>query len=128
MNRHQVINILSDKTSDSCHIFGTPRVALEDLANYVKQFDKDAELVVYSAHYQDYSSYEAAKLLKALGYTRIYLYAGGTADWHQQGLPTTGDCTAEYIQRTHRPQIYEDPKNIDIITAQELSGKIDILL
>jgi rhodanese-related sulfurtransferase len=128
MNRHQVINILSDKTYDNCHIFGTPRVALEDLADYVKQFDKGAELVVYSAHYQDYSSYEAAKLLKALGYTRIYLYPGGTADWYQQGLPTTGDCTADYIYHAQRPQVYEDPNTIDIITAQELSSKIDILL
>jgi rhodanese-related sulfurtransferase len=128
MNRNHVINILSDKTYDACHIFGTTRVALEDLADYVSQFDKNTELVVYSAHYQDYSSYEAAKLLKALGYTHIYLYAGGTADWHQQGLPTTGSCVADYLQSSHNPKIYEKPNNIAIINAQEFMDKIDILL
>lgn len=128
MNRHQVIHVVGDKTYSTCRIFGTTRVALEELADYIQQFAKDAELVVYGAHYQDYSSYEAAKLLKALGYTRIYLYPGGVAEWHQKNLPTTGACNIEYLQRKYRPQIYEDPNFIDIITADDLLDTIDILL
>lgn len=129
MNRSQIINVLGNKTHDNCHILGTVNVPLEKLADYVRQFSKEAEIVVYSTSSHDYTTYEAAKLLKALGYTSVYAYLGGVADWHNQGLPTTGICSTELM--AHVPSkniVYEHPKGIEFISAEELSQRMDILL
>ncbi|MBA3953950.1 rhodanese-like domain-containing protein [Candidatus Dependentiae bacterium] len=129
MNRSQIINVLGDKTYDSCHIEGSINVPLEDLAEYVKQFSKEAEIVVYSTNSQDYTTYEGAKLLKALGYTKVYAYLGGLADWYNQGLPTTGLCKTELMPHLPKEEkVYEHPKGIEFISAQELSQRMDILI
>lgn len=47
----------------------------------------DQAVVVYCANAQCQNSHIAAQTLKRLGYTQIYQYVGGKADWKAGGLP-----------------------------------------
>lgn len=49
--------------------------------------DLDSDVVVYCASYQCDASSKAAALLERLGYTRVFDYHGGKADWKEAGLP-----------------------------------------
>lgn len=47
----------------------------------------DSEVVLYCASYQCDASTKAAALLERLGYTNLFDYHGGKADWKEAGLP-----------------------------------------
>jgi rhodanese-related sulfurtransferase len=47
----------------------------------------DSEIVVYCASFQCDASTKAVTLLERLGYTKVFDYHGGKADWKEAGLP-----------------------------------------
>lgn len=49
--------------------------------------DKTAEIVVYCASETCQNSHIAARQLASLGYSRVFVYAGGKSDWSDAGLP-----------------------------------------
>ncbi len=54
--------------------------------------DKDAEIVVYCANGPCRNSGIAANSLVALGYTRVFDYHEGKAEWTGAGLPLEGEA------------------------------------
>jgi rhodanese-related sulfurtransferase len=57
---------------------------------------RDTEVVVYCANRGCHASTHAANELTSLGYTRVFEYPGGKADWREAGLPmeTSGETSA----------------------------------
>jgi rhodanese-related sulfurtransferase len=58
--------------------------------------DRDAEIVVYCASDTCQNSHVAARVLSAMGYANVAVYAGGKKDWVEASLPLeTGGAIAE---------------------------------
>ena len=58
-----IINVLSEEAYNDCHIKNTVNAPLLKLAEYVKKFPKDTELIVYCASYICSASKNAWRLL-----------------------------------------------------------------
>jgi rhodanese-related sulfurtransferase len=93
-----VINVLPKNMYDDCHIPNSISVPLDQLATFVKDFDKAREIVVYCAHYECPKSRQAWELLTKLGFVRVFAYEGGMREWHAQGYPTQGACKMDYLE------------------------------
>ena len=97
---------------------------IDQLGEYVKQFPKNTEIIVYCAHYSCPASRRAWHLLNDLGYTNVYAYEGGIAEWYQQGFPVEGPCKEDYLNQQHaKASADEDVKTISI---SELKKKLNI--
>jgi len=122
-NNHRVvvINVLDGDYYDDCRIAGSINIPLRDIGRCEKEYEKDADIVVYCAHELCTASMEALKALKELGFTNVQAFEAGMAGWYQADLPVEGSCTLEYLahQQTKEPE--EGP---DIISAEELAKKM----
>ena len=98
LSNKQVINVLDSALFEECHIKGSVNVPYNQLAEYVQQFPKGTELVVYCAHYDCGLSRKAWHLLDTLGYTNIYAYEGGIVEWYQMGYPVEGPCKNDFFK------------------------------
>ena len=114
-----VVNVLSKELYDDAHIKGSIHVDLGDLDAHASTWDKNTPIVFYCSSYQCTASAHAAKELKDAGFTKVYAYEGGAAEWAQHGLPMEGPQESGYLKNVVTP-----PENtehdIEIITADQL--------
>jgi rhodanese-related sulfurtransferase len=118
------INVLSSAYAEDCRIKGSVAVDLKDLATFVAQMPRDVELVVYCAQYSCPLSRDAWKLLRDLGFTRIFAYEGGVQEWLQKGYPTEGACALSYLRQQIK-KIAPDG-GVQTIDAEELRKKLRV--
>lgn len=130
MNRSQVINVLGKPPHSDCQILGTVSIPFEQLKEYISQFPKGAELVVYCVKPSCYLAHQAASLLKTLGYYNIYLYQGGIAQWIKKGFPAHGNCAIVAPMEPGDQDIksLESIDGVKELTAQQLNDKMSVLL
>ncbi len=121
----KLINVLAKEAYDDCHITGSLSVPLVALAAYVKDLPKNTELIVYCAHYDCPASRKAWQLLTDLGFTNVFAYEGGIAEWHQKGYPTEGSCELDYLYEPHKKS--EGADKVKSISAEELKKKLESL-
>lgn len=116
-----VINALAKNYYDDCHIKGSVSVPLDKLEGYAHKLDKKMPIVVYCASYNCPVSEKAWRILNALGFTNIWAYEGGLAEWNQKGYSCEGKCQEEYLSRQ------ETSANHDVttISAEELKKKME---
>lgn len=124
MEDKYIINVLSPFVFEDCHIKGTVNVPLERLADYVRQTPKDTEIIVYCAHYECNASRKAWHLLNDLGFTNVYAYEGGIAEWFQQKLPIKGYCKLDFLREIYKKQ-EKDPK-VKEISIKDLKKKLNL--
>ena len=122
MSKLLIINALAPEAYDDCHIAGSINAPLATLESYVKNIPKDTEIVVYCAHYECPVSRNAWHLLKKLGFTNIFAYEGGMAEWKKKRYPSQGNCKSEYLEEKHSPK--ESDKSVKTITAEQLLQKL----
>ena len=118
-----VINVLSKKMYDDCHIVGSISVPFEQVEQYVQDtIDKDAEIVFYCSNYMCSASGFSRKKLMDLGFKNVLVYEGGTAEWAQLGYPVTGPCKLSYLKKK-----MEIPDGLEpgVIIAQDLKKKME---
>ena len=77
-----LINVLPKDMYDDCHITGSINVPFERLSSFVQDLDKDQPIAVYCASYVCKSSGKAWQKLDSLGFTQIWAYEGGMAEWY----------------------------------------------
>jgi rhodanese-related sulfurtransferase len=83
-----LIEVLDAEEYEKEHIQGAVNIPLKEVGHTVKdQYPKDKEIVVYCAHFDCKASPNAAQKLVNLGFTNVFDYPGGKADWKQAGLP-----------------------------------------
>lgn len=121
MSKLVVINALAKNYYDDCHIVGSISVPLDKIERYASTIDKKTPIVVYCASSHCPVSEKAWKIFNALGFTHVWAYEGGMAEWCQKGYPCSGACQEEYLNRQEQPSI----RDIRSITAEELKVKME---
>lgn len=118
-----VINVLSAKMYNDCHIAGSICVPFEAVEQYAQEnIDQYAEIVLYCSNYMCSASGFARKKLMDLGFKNVLVYEGGTAEWIQLGYPVEGPCKLSYLKKK-----MEAPDELEpyVISAQELKKKME---
>ncbi len=92
-----MINVLKKDYFNDCRIKGSVNVSVEDLKLYVDALDRTQPIVVYCSNYQCNASREAWYTLDEMGFSNLWAYEGGLAEWKQAGLPTDGPCVLGYL-------------------------------
>jgi rhodanese-related sulfurtransferase len=85
-----IVEVLGSAQYEQGHLPGALNVPLGDQFDEVIQqavADKDREVVVYCASKDCSASPKAARRMDGLGYTHVYDYEDGKADWSEAGLP-----------------------------------------
>lgn len=113
-----VINVLPTQYYEDCHIAGSIHMPLETLKTQADALERDAMVVVYCAKYACGASGQAYHALHEMGFTNLYAYEGGTAEWHQRGFATQGACSSSYIAEDNQPT--GDNRGVREIHVQEL--------
>ena len=97
-----VINVLDHKTFEDCRIKGSINVELDKLNNYVADWDRDRNIVVYCASYDCPLSEQAYETLNNMGFRNVRAYEGGMQEWREMGYPNEGVCQMDYLTE-HSP-------------------------
>jgi rhodanese-related sulfurtransferase len=92
-----VVNVLDKQLFDDCHIKGSINIPCDEVARCETCIDKDADIVIYCSNYLCSSSDYVARKLKESGFKNVAVYAGGTAEWFQRGLPVEGPSKSKYL-------------------------------
>lgn len=89
-----LVNVLPPETFHERHIPGSVNVPGNDpqFAEKAAQVvhDPNRPVVVYCANLQCQASPHAATALEQAGFTQVYDYEAGMADWEAAGLPVDG--------------------------------------
>ncbi|UNE35735.1 rhodanese-like domain-containing protein [Vermiphilus pyriformis] len=126
-----VLNVLSKSLYDECHIKGSRHVSFDKLEEFAKSLDKNAEIVIYCSDYMCSASGLGCKKLIDMGFTKVYAYEGGMAEWYQNGFPVEGSCTKSkphsnsYLVKTNPKPLLDEKTSYPTISAQELRDKIE---
>lgn len=121
--RFQVINVLEKDFYDDAHIKGSINVPLMKVKEYAKDLDRTTEIVVYCANYPCSASAAAWRELTNMGFTNVWVYEGGTAEWFQLGLPIEGVAQQEYV-RGPNEKVEADPR-VRVIETPALKAKME---
>ncbi|MEX0849055.1 MAG: rhodanese-like domain-containing protein [Candidatus Dependentiae bacterium] len=92
-----VINVLSEKWYQDCHIAGSINVPLDKLIYEMQDWDRSTDIVVYCALDACDAGEKAYILLRCMGFEHVVDYPGGIKDWFQLGYPIQGPCASEYL-------------------------------
>ena len=84
-----LVEALPRKYWNKAHLPGAINLPHDQVAGLAPQLlpDKQREVVVYCANTECANSQIAARALGELGYTRVYEYVEGKADWEAAGYP-----------------------------------------
>ncbi|HAU30024.1 TPA: hypothetical protein DCW54_00070 [Candidatus Dependentiae bacterium] len=132
----RIVNVLDQELFDDAHIASGPGVEsicvqFDDIEEVARSWDKAIPVVVYCSNYFCSASREAASMLGALGFERVYAYEGGMAEWYQLFNETDRDLITGPAQQEYLSIVVEAPEeqevageNFAIITALELQNLI----
>jgi len=89
-----LIDVLSTDSFQEKHIPGSVSVPISD-PDFVRKVENQAanktgKIVCYCGSLQCDASMRAAHQLEESGFTNVYRYEGGLADWEKAGLPLEG--------------------------------------
>ncbi len=121
-----VVNVLDEELYNDCHIQGSVNIPFEKVDELADTIDKEAQVVIYCSNYQCTSSEYVAKKLRAKGFSSIYVYEAGMAEWYQQGLPVEGEQQKAYLKKSC-PQLSQGGSSeIPVISTRELAQKMKV--
>ena len=76
-----VVDVRSPDQYEKEHIPGAINIPLDKLEEKLGELPRDRPIVVYCGSSRCTASLKAARLLSEKGFTNIYRYVGGLADW-----------------------------------------------
>lgn len=132
----RLVNVLDKELFDDAHIKGSATVASvnipfvdpETFALAVKDWDKTVPVITYCTNYLCTASGEAAQKLMDLGFTDVYAYEAGMADWYQLGKTDVNYAIEGPAQNKYWSIVLDKPEKdhgkVREITAQELQKMI----
>jgi len=92
-----VINLLSQRYFEDCHILGSINIDAALLADTVEDWDRARAIVLCGASEDTTLCEEARKTLGKMGFTDVRILQGGMKEWVDQGCPTEGACAMAYL-------------------------------
>ncbi len=123
-----VVNVLDKKHYDDCHITGSVQVSMDQLESFANTLDKErSDVIFYCSNYMCSASGFAVKKFMDLGFKHVAAYEGGTAEWHQMGLPTEGPAQEAYLKLVIPKPAQEDGA-IPLIEVGALAQKMGVSL
>lgn len=93
----RVVNVLDKPEFQDCHIPSSLNVSIMELPKVSEKWSKDDTIVFYCSNYMCTASATSCKILKKLGFTKVYAYEAGMAGWYQAGLPYEGSGKSSYL-------------------------------
>lgn len=123
----QLVDALPAKQYVEERLPGAINIPLEKLdSQAVAALDRDKPVIVYSHDYQCDLSARAAWRLETLGFTQVFRYAAGKADWFANGLPREGKQAgiphAGELARTDAPICHLNDRAGDVYERVRASG------
>ncbi len=85
-----LVNVLGGDMFEMKHIPHSINIPVDEIDRFEKRFDKDKDIVVYCASKDCDASPRAAEALSERGFSNVYDYEGGVADWEQARQPLAG--------------------------------------
>jgi rhodanese-related sulfurtransferase len=86
----QLVDVRSAEQYGRAHLPGATNLPLVHVIEGVDQLDPTRPVIVYCSDARSDTSARAAARLEDLGFSPIYRYASGAADWRAAGLPVEG--------------------------------------
>ncbi len=80
-----VVNVLDSDQYRDAHIKGSINVPQAEVKKWAQNIPIETPIVFYCSNYMCTGSGEAARMLTEMGFTNVYAYEGGTAEWYQLG-------------------------------------------
>jgi len=121
-----VINVLDEEAYNDCHIAGSIHSDFDKVESYVQNMSKDSEIILYCSNYACSTSDFVGKKLQSLGYTNVWAYEGGIAEWKQHGLPTVGPGKKEYLKRVMKKPAKDSDSSVPVISMDKLAEKLHV--
>lgn len=129
----RLINVLDQATYDDAHIKGgtgieSVCVPFETLQEKAQGWDKTVPVVTYCSNYFCSASGSAARLLRQLGFEKVWAYEGGMAEWYQlskkdASYAVEGPSKLSYLEiLVAKPE--HNPEDVQIITSEDLQKLI----
>lgn len=119
-----LLDVNTKEVYNDCHIPGAMHVSFDEIEDFAKDLDKNADLVVYCSNYRCTTSGMVVKKLKQMGFKNVKAYEAGIAEWHQQERPTQGACSMGFLTMKVTPPKEHD-SDIEIISTDELAQLIE---
>lgn len=98
----RIVNVLDKPEFEDCHIPSSLNVSVMDLPKASEKWSKEDTIVCYCSNYMCTASGTACKILKRLGFNKVYAYEAGMAGWYQSGLPYVGLGKSSYLTMENR--------------------------
>ncbi len=123
-----VVNVLDAEHFDDCHIKDSINVTVDKLDNFAATLDKEkSEVVFYCSNYMCTASGFSAEKLKGMGFSNVWAYEAGMAEWYQKELPVQGKCTKAYLEKKMEKTELDESSKIRIISTDELARKMKFI-
>lgn len=122
-----VINVNDKVLYDDAHIKGDINIPFEEFENLevvTKGWNRASSIVTYCTDYACTASKIIAKEFSKLGFTDVYVYTGGAAEWYKLSKENTayemlGAQKQQYLHQLNE-KIENSDTEIRVITAEEL--------
>ena len=69
----------------------------------------------------------SAEKLKGMGFSNVWAYEAGMAEWYQKELPVQGKCTKAYLEKKMEKTELDESSKIRIISTDELARKMKFI-
>jgi rhodanese-related sulfurtransferase len=86
-----LVNVLGHDQFKQKHIPNSINIPVAELDRFEDMFGKEKEIVVYCASFDCEASSRAAEALSERGFSHVFDYEGGLADWEEGKLPMAGE-------------------------------------
>jgi rhodanese-related sulfurtransferase len=120
----RLVNVLDAPEFEDCRIPSSVNISVMDLPKACEKWSKDDTIVFYCSNYMCSASGTACKIVKRLGFEKVYAYEAGMAGWYQAGLRYEGSGKSPYLTMENR-----EPENkhsdILIVDTFELKTMLD---
>lgn len=119
-----LIDVNDKEIHNDVRIAGSTGVEYDNLDEISKKLDKNYDLVLYCTDYACTESDRAAKLLRSLGFEKVFVYSGGIHEWYLLSLednknyPIEGPATLKFLSK---PITKFKREEFNAISAGELS-------
>ena len=115
-----LVNVLDKPEYDDCHIPSSINVSVMELPKISEKWSKEDTIVFYCSNYMCTASATSCKILKKLGFTKVYAYEAGMAGWYQAQLPYEGLGKSSYLTMENRKP---ENKHSDVLIVDTLELK-----
>src|SRR5262245_20794169 len=125
----QIIETLPPKQYEDEHLPGAINIPLKNLdGQTAAALDRNKTLIVYCHDNQCDLSARAAWRFETLGFTRVFRYTAGKADWLANGLPIEGNLAgiprAGALARTDVPICHLNDRAGDVLGRIRISNRV----